>query len=264
MSLNLHFAPRHRPYVRQRFIVHTLYERLVSSGMYVFLLGCLLVLLTSCSAGSTPLSSNATRTSSPVNNHPPPTTTVAPGTVLYQANWSHGLDGWKGSSDWSVVQGNLQGVVSSDASSIIAPYMPDITNYTVEATIRVVRLFYKNGGYYSIFASPTSSKDGYQGGVSDLKGPGPRPNGSNAQLQIFIDPMAHMAPGSFQPSDNDPKTLWHSYRVDVQGNEAVLSVDGNEAHSAASIQTDTLSNGPLGISCGMVVLQVSSFRILAL
>lgn len=264
MSPNLRLSLRYRLCIRQRSISNIWHTAHISLSM--LLLCCLVVLLTSCSAGPTQPSSNVTRTSSPVNNHPVahPTATVAPGTVLYQANWSHGLDGWKGSSDWSVVQGNLQGVVSGDASSIIAPYMPDVTNYTVEATIRVVRLFYKNGGYYSIFASPTSSKDGYQAGVSDLKGPGPRPNGSNAQLQIFIDPMAHMAPGNFQPSDNDPKTLWHTYRVDVQGNEAVLSVNGNEAHSAASIQTDTLSNGPLGISCGMVVLQVSSFRILAL
>ncbi|HCI79276.1 MAG TPA: hypothetical protein DHW02_06275 [Ktedonobacter sp.] len=266
MSPNSCFSPQHQPHVCQPCIVHSWHDRCIPSRLYIFLLGCLLVLLTACSASPTSPSSNATRTSSPTGNQPisSPTSTVAPGTVLYQADWSHGLDGWKGSSGWSAVQGNLQGVISANGSSITAPYIPHGTNYTIEATIQVVRLFNKNGGYYSIFASPLPGKDGFQAGVSDLKGPGPRPNGSNAQLQIFIDPMAHMAPGAFQPSDNDPKTLWHTYRIDVQGNEAVLSVDGNEVHSASSIQTDTLSNGPLGISCGMVVLRVSSFRILAL
>ena len=263
MSPNSRFSNRYKQYVRQRPIRNALHSGRILSGIYVFLLGCLVVLLTACSA---PTSSNTAKTSSPTSNPSvsSPTATVAPGTILYQADWSHGLNGWKGSSGWSAVQGNLQGVISSDSSSITAPYMPTVTNYTIEARIQVVRLFQKNGGFYSIFASPGPGKDGYEAGVSDLKGPGPRPNGSNAQLQVFIDPMADMAPGMFQPSDNDPKTLWHTYRIDVQGNEAVLSVDGNEAHSASSIQTDTLSNGPLGISCGMVVLRVSSFRILAL
>ena len=142
--------------------------------------------------------------------------------------------------------------------------MPDVTNYTVEVRIRVVSLFQQHGGFFSIFARQVAGKDGYQAGVSDLVEPGPRPNGSNPQLQIYIQPMADMSPGDFQPNDNDPKTQWHTYRVDVQDNIATLWVDGNQTHSASSTQTDTLSNGPLGLSCGMAVVQFSGYRILAL
>lgn len=217
--------------------------------------------MAACTSGSTPPSSHNSVSNQPTS---PPKTSVAPGTVLYQANWSQGLDGWKVGNGWSVIQGVLQGNCGDGGTSLTAPYMPEVTNYAVEARIQVVHLLHKNGGFYSIFANQVAGKDGYQGGVSDLKGPGPRPNGSNAQLQIYIEPTSHMARGSFQPSDNDPGTQWHTYRVDVQGSTATLEVNGQPVHSATSIQTDSLSNGPLGVSCGSAVLRISSFRILAL
>lgn len=234
-------------------------------GRYALFLIWLILLLTACSTDTTSTPPHANSTASSASTRPTltPTPSVAPGTVLYKADWSHGLDGWKGSSGWSVVQGELQ-ADTSDTTSIIAPYKPSIPNYAVEARVRVVRLKLKTGGYYSIFASQVPGKDGFQAGVSDLKGPGPRPNGSNAQLQIYIEPFGAMAPGSFHPSDNDPGTQWHTYRVEVVGNEATLFVDGVSITTASSTQTNTLSNGPLGISCGSVVLLVSSFRITAL
>ncbi len=227
------------------------------------LLVCLIVLLAACSGAPTPPSSPAKGTSSSPRPQSTPTATVAPGTVLYQADWSHGLAGWKGPSGWSVVQGDLQ-ADSNDLISITAPYQPTVANYAVEARLQVVRLLHPEGGSFSLFASQVPGKDGYQAGVSRLMGPGPRPNGSNPQLQIYIEPFGAMAPGSFHPNDNDPGTQWHTYRVEVRGNAASLFVDGNGFTTVSSTQTATLSNGPLGISCGMIVLRVSSFRILAL
>ncbi len=122
----------------------------------------------------------------------------------------------------------------------------------------------KNGGSFSIFANEAPGKPGYEAGVARLLGPGPRPNGENPQLQIFLDPISAQVPGAFYASDYDPRTLWHTYRVEVQGNAARLVVDGVPTGIAASVQTDTLSNGPLGISSAMVVLRVSSFTVIAL
>lgn len=265
MSINSLYSTGYRSSVRKQYPEDGCFSRSSQSGRYVFLMLYLIVLLAACSAGPTPASSHATTTVSSTSTRPTltPTEAVAPGTVLYQANWLHGFAGWKGSSGWSVVQGELQGN-SPDTISITAPYMPKVANYAVEARIQVVRLLQKNGGFYSIFASQVPGKDGYQAGVSDLKGPGPRPNGSNAQLQIYIEPFGAMAPGSFRPSDNDPGTQWHTYQVDVQGNAATLIVDGVTTTTVSSTQTEMLSNGPLGLSCGMVVLRVSSFRIMAL
>ena len=266
MLLTLLISLTYRSCARQHSFENGGCARRFQSGSALLFLVCLVVLLSvACSAGPVPPSSHATATRSSTSSQltSPPTETVAPGIVLYQADWSHGLDGWKGSRGWSVIQGDLQGVCG-ETTTLTTPYLPAVTNYAVEARLQVVRLLHKNGGFYSIFAHQVPGKDGYQAGVSDLLGPGPRPNGSNAQLQIFIDPMADMAPGSFHPSDNDPKTQWHTYRVDVQDNEATLEVDGVPSHSASSTQTQMLSNGPLGLSCGSVVLRVSSFRILAL
>jgi hypothetical protein len=265
MSQSSLFSTGYRWCGRQRYRWNRHCASRIHSGCFMFLLGCLVILLAACLAGSASPSSPAARNSSSTSRGPTPTPTetVAPGTVLYQTDWSHGLDGWKVTGGWSVVQGDLEGVCD-DTTTITAPYMPDVTNYAVEARIQVVRLLQKNGGFYSIFASQVPGKDGYQAGVSRLVGPGPRPNGSNPQLQIYIEPFGAMAPGSFQPSDNDPGTQWHTYRVDVQGNAATLVVDGVTTHSVSSTQTDLLSNGPLGLSCGMIVLRVSSFRILAL
>lgn len=229
----------------------------------LFLLLCLLVLLAACT--SAPAAPTAKSSSSTTGGKPTatPTPSVPPGTVLYQADWSHGLDGWKNTGGWSVVQGMLQGVSNNvNGISIAAPYIPKVANYAVEARIRVVRLILKNGGYYSIFATQQPGADGYQAGVSDLKGPGPRPNGSNAQLQIFIEPFSHT--NVFHPNDNDPKTLWHTYQVNVQNGIATLIVNGVNFTSVYSTVTNNLSNGPLGINCGLVVLQVSDFRIIAL
>jgi|GEM_PF-994536 len=231
------------------------FSRHARSGRDACLLVCLVVLLAACATGPTSPSSSATA--------PTSTATIAPGTVLYQANWSHGLAGWKGSDGWSVVQGDLEGD-SNETISITAPYRPTVANYAVEARLQVVRLLQPEGGSFSLFATHVPGKDGYQAGVSRLMGPGPRPNGSNPQLQIYIEPFGAMAPGSFHPNDNDPGTQWHTYRVEVQGNAASLFVDGNGFTMVSSTQTATLSNGPLGISCGLVVLRVSSFRITAL
>jgi hypothetical protein len=231
----------------------------------IFLLLCLLVLLAACT--SAPTAPTAKSTSSTTGGKPTttPTPSVPAGTVLYQANWSHGLDGWKNTGGWSVVQGMLQGISTNvNGISITAPYIPKVANYAVEARIRVVRLIIQDGGFYSIFATQQPGADGYQAGVSSLLGPGPRPNGDNPQLQIYIEPMGDMAPGSFLPSDNDPTTLWHTYRVEVQGNAATLFVDGVGTHTASSTVTNNLSTGPLGITCGLVVLQVSEFRIITL
>lgn len=229
----------------------------------LFLLVCLLVLLAACTSTPTPPAAKSTGSATGGKPTATPTPSVAPGTILYQADWSHGLDGWKNTGGWSVEQGMLQGVSNNlNGISITAPYIPKVANYAVEARIRVVRLILKNGGFYSIFATQQPGADGYQAGVSDLKGPGPRPNGSNAQLQIYIEPFSHT--NVFHPNDNDPKTLWHTYQVNVQNGTAALYVNGIEFTSVYSTVTNSLSNGPLGISCGLVVLQVSSFRIIAL
>ena len=90
-------------------------------------------------------------------------------------------------------------------------------------------------------------------------GPGPRTFGSNPQLQIYAEPSS---PANFYASDYDPTTQWHTYRVEVQDDSATLVVDGLALTTINSAQP--FSTGPLGVSSGLVMLRVSSFRVLAL
>ena len=73
-----------------------------------------------------------------------------------------------------------------------------------------------------------------------------------------------MAPGSSLPIDYEPGFQWHTYRVEVQGNDVRLLVDGVQIGHASSEQTDVLSNGPIGLSSQLLILRISSIRIMAL
>lgn len=211
-----------------------------------------LVALAACSNG-------ASTAPAPTKTHPTPTRpAIAPGTVLYQANWNKGLAGWTGTGGWQAAQGQLQGD-STQEISITAPYKPATANYAIEARIQVVRLLHASGGSLSVFARQGRGTTGFQAGVSRLLKPGPRPFGLNPQIQIFLEPSAR---DNFYTNDYDPQTQWHTYRVEVQGRSATLVVDGIGLTTVNS--TQTLSTGPLGISCGAVVLRVSNFRVIAL
>jgi len=118
--------------------------------------------------------------------------------------------------------------------------------------------------HFLISAPKSPGKDGYHAGVLDLKGSAPRPFGDHPQSQVYIEPTGDMSQGSGIPQDYEPGSGWHTYRVEVQGNEASLLDDGVQIGSASSQQTDVLSNGPIGFSSELVILRVSSLRILTL
>jgi hypothetical protein len=227
-----------------------------------FLVGFLLFSLGACSAG-TSSTSVPPQSTFPAAKHSSPTPTPLPaGTVLYQADWSHGLAAWPGVQGWKVVQGQLESDSSGSATFTI-PYHLLVSDYAIEVRLEIVRLLSQTGGSsFDIFATRSPGKDGYQAGVSNLLGSAPHPMAAHPQCQLLLDPYSDMAPGSGLPAAYYPRPGLHTYRVEVQGSEAILLVDGLQISSASSQQTDVLSNGPLGVSSQMVVLRVSSVRIL--
>src|SRR6266487_6262713 len=103
-------------------------------------------------AGGTPPTTVQSQTPVPATRQPSPTSTPLPaGTVLYQANWSHGLTGWPGTHGWEVVQGQLESDTSGSATFTI-PYRLSVTNYAVEIRMQIVRSVPPYGGYYEIVA----------------------------------------------------------------------------------------------------------------
>ena len=230
----------------------------------VFLVGFLLFSLGACSAGtsSTRVPSQATI---PGVSHPSPTPTPLPaGSVLFNSDWSHGLTGWSQMHAWKLVQGQLESD-SSDSATFTIPYKPSVGDYAIEIRMEIVRLLSQTGGSsFDIFATKAPGKAGYQAGVSNILGSAPHPMAAHPQAQVFLDPFDYSGPGNGLPNAFFPRPGWQTYRVEVRGSEAIFLVDGAQVSSATSQHTDTLSNGPLGLSSQMVVLRVSSVRILSL
>lgn len=233
-------------------------------AMYAsFLTLCLLLMLTACTSGTTSQSAKSTALPTSITSIPPQQQpAIVAGTVLYQADWSHGLADWKGSG-WKAVQGQLE-TTNDGTLTIVSPYRPVVHNYAIEVHIQIAKLFQRVGGYFSIFASKVSGADGFQAGVDTFMEPGPRPNGSHPQAQIITDPPASMEQGDGRPIDYEPLANWHTYRIEVQDALASFYIDGTMISSTTSSVTPMLSTGPIGITCSEAILYIKDFRVTAL
>ncbi len=222
------------------------------------MLGALILMLIACSSSVSPTSSQKPPmpTVAPVS---PTSTAPSSGTLLYQANWKHGLSGWHASTGWKVVGGQLL-IETPTSASIIAPYRSTVANYAIEANMQIVRMLKPTTNGFTLFVRGAPGKAGYSGGVVELT-----PRESNLPppgfAQVTTDELDAQA--GFQEIDFVPGTLWHTYRIEVQGNEAMLFVDGTQV-SHASSQEQALSTGTLGMNSTGLSLRVSSFRVTAL
>lgn len=229
----------------------------------VLLFGLLLFSLAACSTGisSTTVPSQTTTVSA--KQYSPTPTPLPAGTVLYQADWSHGLAGWSGAHGWKVVQGQLESDKGGSATFTI-PYQLTVSDYAIEFRLEVVRSLPPYSGDYEVVAPKLTDKDGYHAGIFNLKAPGPRPFGDHPQSQVYLDPSGPVSQASGMPQDYEPGSGWHTYHVEVRGNEVSLLDDGTQIGSASSQRTATLSNGPIEFDSTLVILRVSDLRILTL
>lgn len=161
------------------------------------------------------------------------------------------------------MQGQLESDKSGSASFTI-PYQLTVSDYAIEFRLQVVRSVPPYGGNYEIIAPKLPGKDGYHAGIFDLKAPGAHPFGQHPQSNVYLDPSSQVSQGSGMPQDYEPGSGWHTYRVEVRGNEASLLDGGTQIGNASSQQTHTLSNGPIEFDCTLVILRVSDLRILTL
>lgn len=194
--------------------------------------------------------------------HVPTATPVPAGTVLYESNWSFGLDHWNASPGWKLLGKNLQ-TEPMDNLSLTIPYQPKVPNYVVEARLQIVHVA-GDGGNILIRADKQPGKDGYRAGVLNLLSTSVRPNGSHPQVQAVIDPFGSMDRDSFEVMDYEPGTQWHTFRIEVSGDRASLLIDDKSISDAISTKTDTLSDGPIHITGSKVILRLSSIRITTL
>src|SRR6185437_4149117 len=101
-----------------------------------------------------------------------PVSHPAPGTVLYKANWSTGMNGWSGPAQWSALNGMLvstgdnQNSLDISDTTVLSPYQPTTSNYAVEVTARIVAYDVQRPGCYGSFGLVLRLSQDQNGNVS--------------------------------------------------------------------------------------------------
>lgn len=177
---------------------------------------------------------------------PPPIATPRPkpGDVLYQADWSGGLNGWAASSEWKTVSGML--VNDGTRGSIaFAPYVPEIPDYAVEAEIQ----WPQQANIYYFFGVALRYGDGDVGYKAGAIG------ASLSSGKATFVRERDWAPGSG----------WHTYRAEARGNTYRLLIDGRLMVEATDNRS--LSPGRVGVFTetfgGAPPINVRSFKVIA-
>jgi hypothetical protein len=232
-----------------------------------FILTCfILVSLVGCSQNASPTHTapgTATPRSSPTGGVPvSPTPSYAPGTVLYKADWSHGLGGWHASQGWSIVQGQLQ-VNSLPDTTLTVPYMPATSNYAVEVDVQVVKVLKQSDNEFLVVVPSSSHGDGFKGGFESLYQPvyRPSPDFYTGFAQAIANNLNVNA--GIQQIDFVPGKRMRTYRIEVSGNQVTLFVDGAEDSTTTSLES-AFSNGPIQLQSGGLMLSIGGLRIIAL
>lgn len=199
-----------------------------------------------------------THTSTPTDTPTPtpiPTPIVAsikPGTVLYTSDWSSGMDGWSAGngSKWTTVSGMLVHGRSSSSDSVYAPVQLSTPNYAVVTRIQAVNLSISSN--FSILVRSDTNNNGYWIEVDNY----PRP-------EVSIHPSGNLN-AIIQQVPYSIDNAWHTYRVEVKGEQIRVFLDDKKLLDATD--TQFLTPGVVGLNAGSVdtQLNVSSFEVIAL
>ena len=176
------------------------------------------------------------------------------GKLLYTADWSNGLNGWTGNSDWSVLNGILHndGTDSSGNSpTIVAPYQVEgITDYAVEIHMQVIT----GASCFDVTTLRASGSgniwQGYKATICS----------GNAYIDagtITGNSFDQMAQVHFNVG-----TTWHTYRFEVKGTRLSYLIDGNLIVGVNDSRY--ASGGLLGFKSYETQLNISSFKVFAL
>jgi hypothetical protein len=203
-----------------------------------------------------PEAPTATSTPEPPTATPTPTLTPMPTPeVLYQADWSQGMNGWVGSQSWKHVPNMVvnDGTIDKPLAVIVAPYHPDTIDYAVEADILVPRT--GCGTSFGILARK-EKKGFYGGGIRwDC--------GRSVHIFAIQNPGTNDEYGDFlAQGDFDPGTDWHTYRLEVKGNEIKLIIDGSPI--AVTPSNRYITPGEVGVWSESLEISVRNFKVIKL
>jgi len=205
--------------------------------------------------------------SGPAQPQPVQPTHPAPGTTLFFADTSGGLDKMTGTSDWGHVNGMLvnNGSASWDRGSssytsnswLPMPYPARGTNnYAIEADIQVVK---PNGeGEFGVSVRHGSRND-YNGHVIYCC---ENPPAAGIDYVDYGSGRGEGLGNGGADKTFDPGTDWHTYRLEVSGNQLRFLIDGGVFMTASDNRI--LTGGVAGLFCRNVQLTVRRIRVTAL
>ncbi len=201
----------------------------------------------------TPLSSTPTRTIKP---------TVTSTSLLYQADWSKGMDGWRGGSEWSVKNGmlvnngNNQIIDDANKISILAPFQPQTANYAVEAQIQFLGQVSSSsrGTVFGIFVHGGSHLDeiGYDCYFDN------RDNSARIKLASDTEPRRQ------QVIPHPLGTTLHTYRVVAKNNVISFFMDNMSMPLVEVTDNTFMLPGMVGLMDINSQIKVSSFTVSSL
>lgn len=174
-------------------------------------------------------------------------TPPAVGSLLYQADWSNGLDGWPGNYGWKVVSGMLvnDGSTSDSVNWIAAPYAPIPTpNYAVETEMQLLRN--PGCGSYGIVL-----REVYQIGIHICPG----------QKILALVRGASGVAGIGEIAYTPPATVWHKFRIEAKGNSFRILIDGSNILEVSD--NTNLSAGKVGLWSDRTQINVRTFKVFA-
>jgi hypothetical protein len=191
-----------------------------------------------------------------------PWETATPGTVLFQSDWSKGLDGWQASDGWAVRDGMLE-IDGNDNRTLTIPYQPKVRDYAVVFSAQVVDEP-KDGGYFRLVVAPQTAAPGFYAEVEGLHTDIPHQTGDHPHARVVFDPFSAQDPASGRPLDYEPHHTLTIYRVEVHDNVVQFATDKATLTGAFTRETKPLSHGPLTLVCGLALLRFGQIQVVAL
>lgn len=188
--------------------------------------------------------------------------TVAKGTVLFQSDWSQGLDGWQPSAGWTVRDGMLE-TDGQDNRSLTIPYQPVVRDYAVIFSVQVVDEP-ADGGFFRLVAAPAPTAPGFHAEVGGMHANTQHIFGDHPHAEVLLDPGDAQDPHSYRPIDYEPKNRVFTYHIEVRDNAVRFATDKASLSAALALKDTPLSHGPLRIECGLAFMRIGPLQVVAL
>lgn len=174
------------------------------------------------------------------------------GAVLYRADWSKGMAGWTGLSEWKTSNGHLLSDGSNgnvDSPLVTAPFAPPTPNYAIQASIQIIGM-HDGFCYFGIFGrgqTVSGKDDGYVVGYHGQ--------------DVVADTLGGFGGNTFAKQIFTPRGR-QIFRAEFHGNQIALKIDG---HSIFSTEDNRFLQGTkIGLVSGFCQIDVASYEVLAL